>query len=104
MDIGETAEAAVSREAGEETGIEVGALRFLGSWPNVYEWRGIAYPVLDLYFTGHARDASAASARHEVAEVLWLHPEEVEPAALAFPTTRAAFRRYGEIAQARRAR
>ncbi len=104
VDIGETAEAAVSREAGEETGIEVGALRFLGSWPNVYEWREVAYPVLDLYFTGRARDASTASARHEVAEVLWLRPEEVDPADLAFPTTRAAFLRYRQVTEARRDR
>jgi NAD+ diphosphatase len=102
VDIGETAEAAVSREAGEETGVEVAGLRFLGSWPNVYEWEQIAYPVLDLYFTGHARDAKAASARHEVAEVLWLRPEEIDPAQLAFPTARAAFLRYREIGRQRR--
>jgi len=102
VDIGETAEAAASREAGEETGVEVGELRFLGSWPNVYEWKHIAYPVLDLYFTGRARDGSTASARHEVAEVLWLRPEEVDPADLAFPTTRAAFLRHGEIANRKR--
>ena len=102
VDIGEAAEAAVHREALEETGVEVGELRFLGSWPNVYEWRGVAYPVLDLYFTGRARDGSTASARHEVDEVLWLRPGEIDAAALAFPTARAAFLRHGEIADARR--
>jgi NAD+ diphosphatase len=94
VDVGETAEEAVLREAGEETGVELEELRFLGSWPNVYEWKGVAYPVLDLYFTGRARDSLTASARHEVDEVLWLRPEDVDPAELAFPTTRAAFLRY----------
>jgi len=102
VDVGETAEAAVAREAAEETGVEVDGLRFLGSWPNVYEWRELAYPVLDLYFTGRARDGSTASARHEVDEVLWLRPGEIDAAALAFPTARAAFLRHGEIADARR--
>jgi NAD+ diphosphatase len=96
VDIGETAEASARREAREETGIEVEGLRFLGSWPNLYEWRGISYPVVDLYFTGRACDGSTASARHEVEEVLWLRPEEVDPAELAFPTTRAAFARFRE--------
>jgi ADP-ribose pyrophosphatase YjhB (NUDIX family) len=102
VDIDETAEAAVHRETREETGIDVGELRFLGSWPNVYDWMEIAYPVLDLYFVGRARDGSTASARHEVAEVLWVRPGEIDPADLAFPTAREAFRRYGEIARRRR--
>jgi ADP-ribose pyrophosphatase YjhB (NUDIX family) len=100
VDIGESAEAAVIREVAEETGAEVVDLGYLGSWPNEYEFRGIAYPVLDLYFTGRARDGSTAAPRHEVAEILWLRPGEVDPADLAFPTTRAALRRYGELLSA----
>jgi ADP-ribose pyrophosphatase YjhB (NUDIX family) len=101
VDIGETAEASARREAREETGIDVEGLAFLGSWPNVYEWRGVAYPVIDLYFTGRVGEGPAASARHEVDEVVWLRPEEVDPATLAFPTTRAAFARYREAREPR---
>jgi len=104
VDVGEAAEAAARREALEETGVDVADLRYLGSWPNVYEFREIAYPVLDLYFTGRVRDGSAAAARHEVAEVLWLRPEEIDPAELAFPTTRAAFLLLGEATAPGRAR
>jgi ADP-ribose pyrophosphatase YjhB (NUDIX family) len=91
VDIGETAEASARRETREETGLEVEGLCFLGSWPNLYEWKGVAYPVVDLYFTGRARDGGVPSARHEVEEVMWLRPDELVPAQLAFPTTRAAF-------------
>jgi ADP-ribose pyrophosphatase YjhB (NUDIX family) len=96
VDIGESAEASARREVFEETGVDVRGLRFLGSWPNLYEWRGISYPVVDLYFTGRTRDGSTASARHEVEQVLWLRLDEVDLEALAFPTTRAAFARYRE--------
>ena len=96
VDFGETTEASARREAREETGIDVEGLLFLGSWPNLYEWRGVTYPVVDLYFTGRVGHGEAASAQHEVEEVVWLHPEEVDPAALALPTTRAAFARYRE--------
>jgi ADP-ribose pyrophosphatase len=102
VDIGEAAEEAARREAVEETGVEVAGLSYLGSWPNVYEFRGIAYPVLDLYFVARARDGSAAAARHEVAEVLWVRPEELDEAALAFPTTREAFRRVRDARAERR--
>jgi ADP-ribose pyrophosphatase YjhB (NUDIX family) len=96
VDFGETAEASARREAHEETGIEVLGLSFLGSWPNLYEWRGVSYPVVDLYFTGSVDDGPTASARHEVEEVVWLRPEEIDPATLAFPSTRAALARYLE--------
>jgi NAD+ diphosphatase len=97
VDFGETAEASARREAREETGIDVEGLRFLGSWPNLYEWRGLAYPVVDLYFTGRVGGGTTASARHEVEEVVWLRPEDVDRADLAFPTTRSAFARYLEV-------
>ena len=44
--------------------------------------------MVDLYFTGRVGEGSLASARHEVEEIVWLRPDEVDPAALAFPTTR----------------
>ena len=96
VDFGETAEGAAKREAREETGLDVFGLAFLGSWPNLYEWKGLTYPVADLYFTGRVRPGSTASARHEVEEILWLRPDEVDQGRLAFPTTRAAFQRYRE--------
>ena len=58
--------------------------------------------MVDLYFTGRVGDGEAASARHEVEAVVWLRPEEVDPAALAFPTTRAAFARYRETREPER--
>jgi ADP-ribose pyrophosphatase YjhB (NUDIX family) len=97
VDFGETAEEAAAREAHEETGIRVEGLRFLGSWPNLYEWRGITYAVVDLYFSGRVADGDAPSARHEVEEIVWLRPEEVDPGDLAFPTTRAALARFREV-------
>ena len=96
VDLGESAEDSAKREALEETGIEVEDLAFLGSWPNLYEFRGVVYSVVDLYFTGRTRDARAARPLQEAAELLWRRPEEVDPSLLAFPTTRAAVARLVE--------
>jgi tRNA (cytidine/uridine-2'-O-)-methyltransferase len=97
IDVGESAEQAVHRETREETGLEVEDVSFLGGWPNLYSWRGVEYPVLDLYFTARARDDSTASAREEVEACVWLPPAKVDPATLAFDSTRAAFLRYQEV-------
>ena len=102
VDIGESAEASARREAREETGIEVEDLRFLGSWPNLYEWRGVAYPVVDLYFTGRVGDGRGGlGAARGRGGASGCGPRRSIPAALAFPTTRAAFARYREIAAER---
>ncbi len=95
-DAGESLEQTIRRETLEETGLEVETIEFLGGWPNRYLWRGLEYPVLDLFFTARARRGSTASARHEVDECRWVRPEDVSPETLAFPTTRAAFARHLE--------
>ena len=96
VDIGEGVEEALAREAREEAGVEVEQLEFVGGWPNLYAWRGLRYPVLDLFFTGRLRDGSRATAGHETDECVWLRPEDVDPSTLAFPTTRRAFARFRE--------
>jgi tRNA (cytidine/uridine-2'-O-)-methyltransferase len=103
IDVGERAERAACREALEETDLEVGDVRYLGGWPNSYSWRGVDYPVLDLFFTARARDGQTAHARDEVESCVWLHPDEVDPATLAFDSIRAAFARYRELASPRTA-
>jgi tRNA (cytidine/uridine-2'-O-)-methyltransferase len=96
VETGESVEQAIERETREETGLALEGIEYLGGWPNLYTWRGLTYPVLDLYFTARAHTGSTASPRHEVDECVWTRPEHVDPATLAFPTTRAAFARYCE--------
>jgi tRNA (cytidine/uridine-2'-O-)-methyltransferase len=96
VDAGETLEQAIEREAREETGLELEDVRLLGGWPNVYEWRGVGYPVLDLHFTARARPGARPAALDEVDALVWADPETIDPDTLAFPTTRAALARYLE--------
>ncbi|MGK0187026.1 MAG: NAD+ diphosphatase [Verrucomicrobiales bacterium] len=50
IDPGESAEQALSREVMEETGLQVEQWRYLISFPNIYDFRGITYNVTDMFF------------------------------------------------------
>ncbi len=85
VDPGETVEDALRREVREETGLEVTALRYLGSWPNVYEYMGVRYRTVDIGFVCEAAQASQAKPMEtEIAEVLFLRPQEIDPGQFAF--------------------
>jgi NADH pyrophosphatase NudC (nudix superfamily) len=87
VDPGETAEEALQREIREELGLRAVASRYLGSWPNTYEYMGIPYRTLDFGFVCEAPNVEAArSMEKEIAEVLLLRPEEVDIERFAFPS------------------
>ena len=85
VDPGETAEDAVRREVREELGLEVAALRYLGSWPNIYEYGGVPYRTLDFGFVCEATGVERARAmEEEIEKILLLRPEEVDIGRFAF--------------------
>lgn len=94
VDLGETAEAALRREIKEEVNLEVGALEFLCTALNQYDYRGVHYPVLDLAFVTRALSTESIAALDGVESYCWLQPSEVDPNEIAFPSIRAALEAY----------
>ena len=96
VDEGESAEATGCREVREESGLEIdpATLVYAGSAANSYPFRGVTYQTLDFFFSALHPGLEAATARHEVAEVLLLRPEVIDLDAFAFPTVRAAVGRF----------
>jgi ADP-ribose pyrophosphatase YjhB (NUDIX family) len=87
VDPGETAEEALAREIREEVGLEVTAMRYLGSWPNIYHYGGIAYRTLDFGFACEAAGVERARpTESEVEQVLLLEPAQVDLGRFAFPS------------------
>jgi NAD+ diphosphatase len=87
VDPGETAEEALAREIREEVGLEVTAMRYLGSWPNIYHYGGVAYRTLDFGFMCEAAGVDDARAMEcEVERVLLLDPADVDLERFAFPS------------------
>ena len=97
VDEGEMAEDALRREFREEVGIDPGELQFLCSHPNTYQYKNVAYPVLDFFFTAHASGDEEAMPLDGVAECYWIEPKDVDPAELAFPSMSFALQRYLEL-------
>jgi NAD+ diphosphatase len=93
IDRGETAEQAAMREVHEEAGVTLDAVEFLASFPNLYAYRGVEYPVVDLFFTALVQ-SQRASALEDVTEIVWADPASLFEADLAFPSHARALREY----------
>jgi len=94
VDPDERAEDAAIRECREETSLKVGDLRFLGSWPNEYEYKNVTYKTCDFYFRARF-DGSLNDIRPDYSEVAAFHvimADEIETAPIAFESAREALR------------
>jgi NAD+ diphosphatase len=91
IDRGETAEGAAIREVREESGLTLLRVEFLASFPNLYPYRGVEYPVVDLFFCAqvHAREAMPLD---EVTEVVWAAPDALREGDVAFASHASALK------------
>lgn len=94
VDAGETAEEAARREVKEETGIEMGEMRYLFSLPNTYPYRGIVYDTLDLVFSVSFHEPPATQAGDDLTELIWIERDRIDYDRIAFISLREAVRRY----------
>jgi ADP-ribose pyrophosphatase YjhB (NUDIX family) len=85
IDRGETAENAAMREVHEEAGVQLQSVEFLASFPNLYTYRDVEYPVVDLFFTAQV-DSRQASPLDDVTEIVWAPPYPLPDQDLAFPS------------------
>ena len=93
LDFGESAEDGVRRETREEVGLELDALAYVGSTPNVYPYRGVHYPVVDLVFRAAAIDPRSARPLDGADAIAWRALESLDPRELAFDSLRLGLER-----------
>lgn len=100
----ETAEAGLRREVLEEVGLEVEITDYLGSHQNPYSYRGITYPVLDLFYVCRVQSPTAERLTLQTSEIAgyeWRVPEDLKPEEIAFPSQRRALQGYRQKIPAR---
>jgi NAD+ diphosphatase len=98
VDPGERAEEAVLRECREEIGWAPPELDYLGSFPNVYRYAGVAYDTCDLYFYHRlAKDRalpSLAVSDEETTSIKIVALAALRAEDLAFPSLARALEAY----------
>ena len=91
VDPHETIEEAARREAKEEVNLDVHSLRYLASFPNIYIYKGIDIPVVDLFFTGAVNSFDELSPEEgEVRGWKFYRKNEIDLDRIAFPSVRSA--------------
>jgi NAD+ diphosphatase len=80
----ESAEEALRREVKEELKIEVGELKYLGSYPNIYQYKGVVYHTCDLFFYSKIDALGPEFDRTEIEELILIDPLEIPEDRIAF--------------------
>jgi 8-oxo-dGTP pyrophosphatase MutT (NUDIX family) len=92
VDYAETAEEALKREIREETGLQVQNLQFLFSIPNIYNYSGLEIHTLDLFFRCQIDDFSSMQPADDVAQLLWIDKNDIQPELFGLDSIRKAIR------------
>lgn len=97
VDPKESAETTCVREISEELNYKIDStqLKYLGSLPNVYHYKKIAYNTLDLFYeyeTAEKFDVDLEFA--EVSEIVWLKLDDLNTEDLAFESQKTFLKTY----------
>lgn len=97
VDPKESAEQSCVRELYEEMKINLTSdkLRYLGSLPNVYQYKNISYNTLDLFYEYSVSEKYKFSLEQtEISEVIWLKKTEINIEDIAFDSQKIFLKKY----------
>lgn len=97
IDPAETAEDGARREIREELNIEVGPLKYLGSYPNTYEYKNVNYRSCDLLFYREIEKFPTEFDEIEAEELVFIDPFEVKDEEIAFESIRMGLRLFRRL-------
>ena len=92
----ESLEDALSREIKEELNLEIPHWQYLGSFPNVYPYRDVTYFTTDAIFVAAISDLSGIKTDKEIAQVVFVNPQEINWNQIAFDSIKRGLKKYQE--------
>ena len=98
VDRDETVEQAMAREILEETSLVMTDCEFLSSGPNLYNYRGVVAPVLDIFLTCNVADREQIKLEpSELDHFEWLRPTPSHIANMAFESNKKAVQHWLDL-------
>jgi NAD+ diphosphatase len=92
----ESLEDALSREIKEELNLEIPHWQYLGSFPNVYLYREVTYFTTDAIFMATISNLSKIKTDKEIAQVVFVNPQEINWNQIAFDSIKQGLKKYQE--------
>ena len=84
----ETAEEGLKRELLEELDLKVNDLRYLCSYPNRYDYNGVCYHTLDLFYQKTFDHKPRLCPRDDILDAQWVNTTRIDYSAIAFSSMR----------------
>ena len=97
VDPKEGAEVALKREIKEELNIDIENPEYLGSFPNIYEYKNVVYHVCDLFFYSKIDALPTDFDKREIEELVLISRSEVPIDKLAFESSKMCLRSFCNI-------
>lgn len=100
VDGGESGEIAVAREIHEEVGLIATEMKFLTTFPNTYEYKGVISDVLDLFYVCKVKTIEFIQVQEsEVTSYFFAKPEESVIEQMAFESNKKAIRKFAALTE-----
>lgn len=94
VEVGESAEEALSREIREELNLEVDACHFIKSHPNEYEYNGVTYFPLDLFFECDVKSFENIILQDELSEFYFIPIQQLDINLVGFDSVKSVLSWY----------
>jgi NADH pyrophosphatase NudC (nudix superfamily) len=88
VDPKESAEEAVIRETKEELKIDIKEPKYLGSYPNIYQYEDVLYHTCDLFFYCKIDSLPTDFDRKEIEDLILINPLKVPDGEIAFESVK----------------